>query len=564
MAVRHIIGIALVATTGVLWAGQFLAAQEQRTFSRSPLTRSAVRDVLTDTVSPRDLEPPLPRSAAREDLLVHEVLDSELLLTLHPQHSKIIRTRAAIQRVSIADPTILDMNEFDPHEVEFIGGSSGQTTVTLWMLAADGRKYTLRYLVRCLPDESKDEQKEYEYALLQDRINEFFPNSQVQLFAVEDKLIIRGQAHDAKEARDILRLLGQRFGRSNGQNGDGGNGGRNDDGQNDEDDYGVDLDDVQLINLMRVPGEHQVMLKVRIAELSRNAARELGVNLDGGGNDLLFSSVLSGGNNLSAILNAADLQLFLRAFSTHGYGKILAEPTLVTISGRPATFLAGGEFAVPTAVGVDGIGSTSTTFRGFGTQLSFTPTVVDKDLIRLQVSPSFSTLNTDATVNGIPGLNSRSVDTTVDLREGQWLAIAGLIQDEQGGQKSEVPFLRRIPGVRHLFASQNTSRDETELVVLVSPQLIHPLDADEAPMMLPGMEVNDPTDDAFFRGRLIEGDDSFQHRSTTWPEYRTKSINALGGSGSGRTRGRWRTRRQDSGYCDSEAHFISGPSGFSE
>ena len=205
------------------------------------------------------------------------------------------------------------------------------------------------------------------------------------------------------------------------------------------------------------------------------------------------------------ILDGGDVDFVLGAIETHGYGKILAEPTLVTLSGRTAQFLAGGEFAVPTTVGIGGVGAATTTFRGFGTELSFTPTVLDKDLVRLEVSPSFSTLNTDATVGGIPGLSRRSVDTTVDLREGQWLAIAGLIQDEQGGQHSRFPFLGNLPIAGHLFSQRSTSRFETELVVLVSPQLVHPLETEQLPLFLPGMEVTDPTNTDFFARKLIEG-----------------------------------------------------------
>ena len=123
---------------------------------------------------------------------------------------------------------------------------------------------------------------------------------------------------------------------------------------------------------------------------------------------------------------------------------------------------------------------------------------MDKDLVRLEVSPSFSSLNSDATVGGIPGLNRRSVDTTVDLREGQWLAIAGLIQDEQGGQRTRVPYLGDLPFLGGFFSTQNTSRFETELIVLVSPQLVHPLEEGQLPPLLPGMEVTEPTDDDFF------------------------------------------------------------------
>jgi pilus assembly protein CpaC len=116
------------------------------------------------------------------------------------------------------------------------------------------------------------------------------------------------------------------------------------------------------------------------------------------------------------------------------------------------------------------------------------------------VQPSFSTLNQQIAVDNIPGLNSRNVKTTVDLRTGQWLAIGGLLQDEQQGLKSGVPFASDIPVVGALFGRTQVQRNETELIVLVSPEIIHPTDAREMPLMLPGMEMAEPGDVALFLG----------------------------------------------------------------
>ncbi|MFT5527296.1 MAG: pilus assembly protein CpaC, partial [Pirellulaceae bacterium] len=231
--------------------------------------------------------------------------------------------------------------------------------------------------------------------------------------------------------------------------------------------------------------------------------------------------------------------------STNGYGKILAEPNLVTLSGQPATFIAGGEFAVPTAVGIDGVSAATTSFRGFGTQLSFTPTVMDKDKVRLLVAPSFSSINSTNAVGGIPGLNIRAVTTTVDLREGQWLAIAGLIQDEQGGERKRIPFLGDIPIVGAAFGDQSTTRDETELIILVSPELVHPLEPEKAPLLLPGMRVTESTNRDFFLGQKIEGQPDVHYRSTVW----TAQKNQMRASRNAHQR---------------KSYYICGPQGFSD
>ncbi|WP_158222544.1 type II and III secretion system protein family protein [Rhodopirellula sp. MGV] len=463
------------------------------------------------------LENPSQISIEKEDSLIEEIYEPEMLLRVEPSQSKIIRTKVPVRRTAITNPAILDIHLFDDDEIEIIGKEVGETTITFWFDVPGKGTQVLRYYVEVDNAQQEQRRREARYKSLQSRINELFPNSQIYLFPIDDKVIVRGQARDAKEAAEIMRLLGDNpYGR-NGNNGyyDRDTVNRDNDGLNDHFD---DWDSNNFINLLRVPGQQQVMLKVRVAELVRNSSRGAGADFTTLIRSLDLRSSVGGAGNLSVILDDGDVEFFLKAISTHGYGKILAEPTLVTISGKPARFLAGGEFAVPTTVGVNGVGAATTTFRGFGTELSFTPTVTDKDLVRLEVSPSFSTLNSDATVGGIPGLNLRSVQTTVDLREGQWLAIAGLIQEEQGGQRTRVPVIGDLPVVGQLFSNRQTSRFETELVVLVSPELVHPLETEEVPLFLPGVHVTDPTDTDFFARQLIEGYQGFEHRSTVWPE----------------------------------------------
>jgi pilus assembly protein CpaC len=538
-----------------------------------------------------ELEQPNQTVMMKERAFIHEVLEPELVLRVDPTRSKIVRTKMPIGRIAISHPDIVDVNEFDAMEIEIIGKRTGEATLSLWFPQPDGNAILLRYLVQVVGNSADERRREFGYSEFQDRINELFPNSQVQLIPVGDKLIVRGQAKDSKAARDIMSLLGrqygrngnganpirrgQGFGRNNGPGGSGNRGGYNAGNQSYFDShaqrgiidnsgngnggalgggYGNPLNGVQLVNMLHVPGVQQVMLKVRVAELSREAGREMGADLRALiGNVVLGSS--SGADNFTAILDGNDVGLFLRAFATHGYGKILAEPTLVTISGKPARFLAGGEFAVPTTVGIGGVGAASTEFRGFGTELEFTPTVIDKDLVRLEVNPSFSSINNDATVNGIPGLNRRMVETTVDLREGQWLAIAGLIQDEQGGQRSRVPYLGDLPVLGSFFGKQNTTRTETELIVLVSPELVHPMEPEEVPLQLPGMEVTDPTDDDFFRRNMIEGYEGFDHRSTVWAEMAAQE---RGINSAGRGVGTFMQR------CRCQQDYVCGPCGLSD
>src|SRR4029079_284863 len=197
--------------------------------------------------------------------------------------------------------------------------------------------------------------------------------------------------------------------------------------------------------------------------------------------------------NVVTLLSGGDVSLLLQAVSSNSYSKVLAEPNLVPLSGRTASFIAGGQFAVPTAVGIGGVQAATTFFQGFGTQLIFTPSVIDKDRIRLSVAPTVSSLNQSNAVNGIPGLNTRSTYTTVEIREGQWLAIAGLIQDAQTGSNARLPILGEIPVLNLLFSNKSIKRDETELIILVGPELVHPMEGEQVPLLLPGMEVTEPT-----------------------------------------------------------------------
>ncbi len=520
---------------------------------------------------------------SRERALIAEIREPELTMDVEPRTSKVIRTRRPVARFSITDPQVLEVTQFSPTEFEVIGLWPGETSLTLWF-AADERAEAemLRYRVRVSANEALEDRLRIEYTALERKVNELFPNSFVRLFPVGGKLIIRGQARDTREAGEILRVIsgeaGNRVGRRAGYDGYGyggyGYGGYGDySGYGGYGGYGYGGYDpggyggygdyrwrgewggflgAHVINMLDVPGEKQVLLKVRVAELSRSALREMGAELDLSFSDFTFGAGLGLDGAVRAVLTTEDVRLVLEAVSSNGYSKILAEPNLVTLNNHPAYFIAGGEFAVPTVVGVGGAAAATTSFRGFGTQVSFTPTVLDKDRIRLEVTPSFSTTTQANTVDGIPGLQTRSVSTTVDLREGQWLAVAGLIQDQQEGSKLRVPGLGDIPILDILFSRRRVKRDETELLVLVSPELVHPLEPEEAPLVLPGMEVTEPDDVAFFLGGAYEGRSDRDYRSTVAPVAYRQQIEAR------------RDIRRSPEFLRSTQRYVQGPHGFSE
>jgi pilus assembly protein CpaC len=451
-------------------------------------------------------------------------------LTLRVRRSLLMRTKIDIYRTAVVDEGICDIVQFTPREISLIGRAQGTTHVTFWF--DDPAQPPLTYLVKVEPDADAIKRDEYKYQMLEDLVNEMFPDSKIRLVVLADKLLVKGQAKDSEEAAQILTVI-----RTQGQSG-AYNAGGGLIGVGDAAATGVipaaaagqlaGQPAYQLVNMLRVPGVQQVALRVKIAELNRSTARGFGVNVEANidfgdavnGSKLLLASLLNspsgGGTSVIADISGDDASVGIRYLQQHGVIRLLSEPTLVTLSGRPATFVAGGEFAVPTVVGSVGLNAVTTDFRAFGAIISFLPTVVDKDRIRLQVAPEFSQINSALSVGGTPGLNIRSATTTVEMREGQTLAIAGLLEDNyKATNVGNLPFLAKV------FGRRDASRTETELIILVTPELVHPLEPEEVPP-LPGFDVTEPTNAEFFLHGDLEGRPTREYRSTVWPRLKKR------------------------------------------
>lgn len=491
-----------------------------------------------------------PQLRSKVSDLVDQIVAQEVELDVTYRRSKILLMKEPIFRAAIADPSLIEVVAFGSKEVEIIGKDTGSTTLTLWVGTEENARL-LSVLVNVEKDDGVDIRRRMEYGELQDMINEMFPDSRVQLIPIADKLIVRGQAKDEQAASQIMSLLrrnasgpgpgGGPFSLASGSQG----------AATEPFPDASNLPPANIVSLLKVPGVKQIMLKVRIAELKRSAIRRLGADFNFDVGDFFFNSVLAGTGNIvtTGTFNDDAFSLALNALSSNGSAKILAEPNLVVLSGQSANFISGGEFAVPTVVGVGGAQAATTTFKGFGTQLSFTPTVLDRDRVRLVVAPTFSTLNTNNSVNGIFGLDTRSVSTTVEMREGQVLAIAGLLQEQQRGDSTRIPLLGDTKLLKPLAENKAISRDETELIILVTPELVHPLDADEAPCILPGMEVTEPDDVDFFIYGDIEGRPGFHHRSTVWPLFRSRYC---------------RCKKEFEAMRKVQQYYVNGPHGFSK
>ena len=520
--------------TPIQAAPRVATPKQQPTFRIKPLAQPRVaqlddpfKDDPDQTPPPRRPRPGVPGTpmdmGAGDAVL--EVVDSTKDLTVTVRRSKLIRTRFDIYRAAVVDTGVCDVVQFTPREVSIIGRGQGATHVTFWF--EDGKHKPVTYLVRVVPDPEVQQRREEQYTVLEEVLAEMFPDSKVRLIPVSDKLIVKGQAKGAAEAAQILAIIRGQTGVS-GNRGDRGNtvidGRASDPIVTEASERRLPVSDV--INMLRVPGVQQVALRVKIAELNRTAARGFGVDIDAvfraGSGTLAIQSLLNfaaGGETATSILGSFsndDIQFGIRYLQQKGVIRVISEPTLVTMSGREASFIAGGEFAVPTTVGVGGASAVTTDFRAFGAIINFLPIVLDKDHIRLQVSPEFSKVNEDLAVDGTPGLDTRSVTTTVELREGQTLAIAGLLEDTTEGDR-----VSDLPLIGHLVGRRNMKRTETELIIIVTPELVHPMDPEEVPP-LPGFDVTEPNDGEFFIQGRLEGRPTINHRSTVWPSLRRR------------------------------------------
>ncbi len=275
--------------------------------------------------------------------------------------------------------------------------------------------------------------------------------------------------------------------------------------------------DTPVINLMRVAPSQQVLLKVRFLEASRSAERDLGVNLYSGnkagtsgintGGSLINPSVApglpvlstiaalsgaSGGSpTVTAIGKIANVDVLISALEEKGLVRELAEPDLVALSGDTASFLAGGEVPIPVVQPSSGATPTITVdYKPFGVQLTFQPTVLANGIINLRLSPSVSELDYANAIENqgflIPALKKREARTTIELRDGQTFAIAGLLQSEGLRNISQVPWIGSVPVLGSLFRSSAYQQKETDLVVIVTPHLVAPI--------VPGQRVASPLD----------------------------------------------------------------------
>jgi pilus assembly protein CpaC len=394
---------------------------------------------------------------SQTDLIVQSEEPDKFELTAGK--SVLLRTSDPVKRVSIANLDIADLNILSPREIYVTGKAPGITNITLWYSGGSRQVHDLVVT----PDISR----------LKQRLHEILPDEkEIRVISLDEAVTLTGRVSSTANLAQAVALAEA---------------------------YAPE----KVRNLLEVTGVQQVMLEVRVSEVSRTLMRRLSVNWLYTDTDGEFGLGLLG--QLAQLVNPQDANLIagplgflvspnanalfrfnhgngthtglIEALKEEGLIKVLAEPTLIALSGETASFLAGGEFPVPIP---QGLGTVAIEYKPFGVGLSFTPTVLSEDKISVRVVPEVSELDFSIAVRFegfvVPGLSTRRASTVVELDDGQSFAIAGLLKDTVRDDAAKYPGLGDLPVLGNLFKSRDFQNNETELIIIVTPRLVKPLD----------------------------------------------------------------------------------------
>ena len=375
-----------------------------------------------------------------------------------------VELSGAVTDVLVANPAVADVGTLRSNRLYIVGKSVGDTNV----LAYDDAGNQLANIVVHVRMDDKN---------LQDTLKEFFPDEKISVRTIKNNIVLSGSVSSASVSNQVRDLASH---------------------------FLNDAKSQTLVDLMKVDGEQQVMLKVRVVEASRAVLKELGLetNVRAYGNTDSAATTLvpgAGGTPLghgpidgtrlytndigrtvqlpfgSAMVTIGKLTETINALERDGIVNTLAEPNLTAISGETAGFLAGGEFPVPS--GRDSSGNVTIDFKQFGVALNFTPTVLSKERIALHMSAEVSAQDASVSVTlanvQIPGLSVRRTETTVELGSGSTIMIAGLLKSNTIHSFNGYPGVDSLPIIGQLFKSRSFRRDESELLFIVTPYLVN-------------------------------------------------------------------------------------------
>jgi pilus assembly protein CpaC len=378
--------------------------------------------------------------------------------------SQVIKLRKKIPRVFVADPAVVQATPLAADQIQIAALAPGVTQVNLW--DEQGQILTIDVLVS--PDAAQ----------LRQLLESEFPEASLRVRALARSVYISGYVPRAEMVHDITAFAK---------------------------DYYKDV-----ICGITVGGVQQVALHVKVMEVSRTKLRQLGLDwkfvgdnveiAQGAGGILAQSLITPPGAGADTVRfaifgDASQFLGYLQALRSQDLVKLLSEPTLVTMTGRPATFLSGGSFPI---IVPSGLGNYTVQWREYGTRVDFVPMVLGNGTIRLEVRGSVSELDPTRGVEfqgfKVPGVAERNVDTSVELQAGQSLALAGLLQNRVESQNKGIPWLADLPTVGRFFSRVEEKANEVELLVIVTPEVIGPLDPHQLPECGPGQLTVSPND----------------------------------------------------------------------
>lgn len=421
--------------------------------------------------------------------------------------SFLFKSEKKIERVSVAKPEIADIKVIGPKQALINGVEPGTTNIIVWYAGGEIEVY--------------DVTVNLDISIMEKGLKELVPETDIRVGALSGGVALHGEAMDQETMDRALKLV-QAF---MGTGGD-------------------------VCNLIRLTGAQQVQLEVKVVEVSRTAMRRLGLSFLSLASDWIIgvfqvgeaAGEAAGGSGIAEIAGASasgigsttgigpsfgeafqvvvhslddDILSIISVLKGQGFARILARPTLVAMSGQKASFSVGGEFPIPVAesMGFGGGSAITVEFKDYGIMLEFTPTVIGRERIVLSVSTTVSQIDYSAGVKtagaACPGIKGRSASTTLELKDGQTFAIAGLLEENIRSVIHKIPILGDIPILGALFSSKEYIKNETELIILVTPRLVKPMNPEDVPL-LPGEGKDyNPTDFEFFLlGRFEHKEDS--------------------------------------------------------
>jgi pilus assembly protein CpaC len=426
---------------------------------------------------------PMAQTAFAETLRVIRT-NTESTLNVPMNRAVVVESEVPFAELSIANPSIADISSLSDRTIYVLGKTPGTTTLTI--LDGNGQLIT-NVDVRVAPDMSE----------FKERLRQILPDEKIEVRTANDGIVLSGTVSSTIRMQRALDLATR---------------------------YAPE----RVSNLMTVGGVQQVMLKVRFAEMQRSVSKSLQASLATGGSvldgdlglelgtgnaaplanvDSVADKLGPGAGSQGAILfgfNAGGLEvgILLEALEAKGVVRTLAEPNLTSLSGQEATFLAGGEYPVPVS---QESGTIAVEFKPFGVELNFIPRVLDDNVINLELKAAVSSIDPSSGVDigaiRIDGFSRRETTTTVELRDGESFAIAGLLQDDFRDLNSQVPWLGDIPVLGALFRSAEYQREQSELVIIITPHLVTPTRGEA--LALPTDRVRPPSEkDLFLFGRV--------------------------------------------------------------